>query len=173
MHHILSKDERKTNEYSGPRKRLISPPEESHDAKKSMKSNALTKMTHSLNVTRPVKVAQSRIQNKGTEMFTRDNRTSLGNGIVKKKKVFTLITEQRPADAKACEKLHNHLGEIAHVVAAHVQKYNLTTATHAALKTADEGRKDFNKKVAVRTVMNSSTGDQNNGTSERVEGTVI
>lgn len=88
-------------------------------------------------------------------------------------RIFTLITEQRPADAKACEKLRSHLDEIAHAGAGHVHKYNLTTATHAVLKTAEEGRMDFNKKVAVRTVMNSSTGDQDNGTSERVEGTVI
>lgn len=178
-HHILTKDERKTKrDFSGPRKRLISPPQKSHDAKRSMNSNPLT--THSLNVHRPVKATQSDAHNKGSEMFSCDYRireTSQSNGTVKNKtdSNFTVIAEQKPTDAKACEMLSTHQCVSVQAAAAHVQKYSLPTTPPAVLTTAEEGGMESNEEEAVRIALNSFKGDQDDGTLNpgSAEGIVI
>lgn len=165
-HRILTNDERKTKrDFSGPRKRLISPPHESHNAKRSMNSNTLT--AHSLNVARPV-------------MLSRDYRireTSLKNGTVKNKTSsnFTLITEQKPAGAKGYDKLNTHLDVNVQAAAAVVQKCSLPTATPAMATTAEEGGAECSSEEAGRRAFNSSKGDQDNGTLNpgRAEGIVI
>lgn len=167
-HHILTKDERKTKrDFSGPRKRLISPPQESHDAKRSMNSNPLT--THSLSVHRPVKATQSDARNKGSEMFSRDSRireSSLRTGTVKNKtgSNFTMITEQKPTDAKACETLSTHQHVSVQAAAAHAQTYSLPTTPPAVLTTAEDGGMESNEEEAVRAASNSFKGDQDDGT---------
>lgn len=177
MCQILSKDEGKTiRDFSCTRKRLISPLQESHSAKKSMNSNGLTQTAHNLNITRPFNAMQSDVHNKGNEMFLSAKRIremSVRNGTMKKKTGY--IFTQKPADSKACEKLNPHPHLNSHAGAGHVQKCNLTTATYALLKTAERGGMDCNKKVAVRTEINSSKGDRDNGTSnpEGVRGIVI
>lgn len=110
-------------------------------------------------------------------MFSRDYRikeTSLGNGTVKNKTGcnFTLITEQKPSHAKTCEKLNTHLHVNVQAAAADVQKYSLPTATRAVPTTAEEGGTESSQKEAVRIPLNSSKGDQDDGTSNpgRVEG---
>lgn len=178
-HHILTKDERKTKrDISGPRKRLISPPQESHDAKRSMNSNPLT--THSLNVHRPVKATQSDAHNKGSEMFSHNSRireTSLRNGTVKNESgsKFTMITEQKPTDAQACETLSTHQRVSVQAAAAHVQKYSLPTTPAAVLTTAEEGGMESSEEEAVRVALNSFQGDQDDGTLNpgSAEGIVI
>lgn len=174
IHQILSKDEGKTlSDFSCTRKRLISPPQESHSAKKSMNSNGLTQTAHSLNITRSFNAVQSDVHNKGNEMFISDKRIremSVRNGTMEKKTGY--IFTQNPTDSKACEKLNPHPHDNSHAGAGHVQKCNLTTAL---LKTAEKGGMDRIKKDAVRTEMNSSKRDRENGTSnpEGVRGIVI
>ncbi|XP_011607896.1 DNA replication ATP-dependent helicase/nuclease DNA2 [Takifugu rubripes] len=167
IHQILSKDEGKTiSHFSCTRKRLISPPQESYSAKKSMNSNGLTQTAHSLNIARPFNAMQSDVHNKGNEMFIsakRISETSIRNGTMENKTGY--IFTQKTADSKACEKLNPHLHVNLHTGAGHMQKCNLTTATYALLKTAEKGGMDCNKKDAVRTEINSSKGDRDNGTS--------
>lgn len=173
MRQILSKEEGKViTNFSCTRKRLISPPQVSHSAKKSMNSNGLRQNTHSLNITRPFKAMQSDVHNKGNEMFIsakRKGETSVRNGTMENKTGY--IFTQKPADSKACEKLNPHVNLQAG--AGHVQKCNLTTATYALLKTAEKGGMDCNKKDAVTTEMNSSKGDNGTLNPEGVEGIVI
>lgn len=177
--HILTKDDRKTKrDFSGPRKRLISPPQESHNAKRSMNSKTLA--AHSLKVASPVKAAQSDVLNKGSEMFSRDYSTReavLRNSTVKNKtgSKFNLMTEQKAAGAKACDKPTTHLDVSVHAAAALVQKYSLPAATPALATTAEEEGTGCSRKEAVGRAVHSSKGDMDSGTLDpgRVEGIVI
>lgn len=113
-------------------------------------------------------------------MFSRDYRigeTSRRNGTVKNKtgSNFTLITKQKPTDAKACEKLNTRLHVNVQAAAAHVQKYSLPTATRAVPTTAEDGGMESNEKEDVRIALNLSKGDQDDGTlnAGRVEGIAV
>lgn len=177
MRQILSIDEGKTiSNFSCTRKRLISPPQESHCTKKSMNSNGLTQTVHSLNITRPFKVMQSDVHNKANEMFISAKRireTSVRNGTMENKTGY--IFTQNPGHSKACEKLNPHPHVNTHAGAGHELKSNLTTATYALLKTEEKGGMDCNKKDTMRTEINSSKGEGDNGTSnpEGARGIVI
>lgn len=104
-------------------------------------------------------------------MFSRDYRireTSLKNGTTKNKSGsnFTLITEQKPTDAKACETLNTHQHVNVQAAAAHVHKCSLPTATRAGTES--------NKEEAGRIAVNSSKGDHDGTLNPgRADGIVI
>lgn len=167
--HILTKGEKKTSDYCGPRKRLISPPQVSHAAKRPTYPNAVTQTAHGLSLTRS---AQSHVHNKEAETFIGGDgvrQTSPRNGAVKNKagSGFTLITERRPDGAKACETLNVPLRPNARAADAPLQKHDLTTA---AVPRTIEGGGATCEMDAVRT---APEGDQRNGTNaESVAGIV-
>lgn len=132
-----------------------------------MDSNPLA--AHSLNVRRPVKASHSDTP--------RIRETSLRNGTVKNKtgSNYTMITEQKPPDANACERLNPHPHVNGQAAAAHLQKYGLPTTPREALTTAEEEGMESKEKEAVRIALKSSKGDQDDGTlnPESAEGIVI
>lgn len=169
----VSREKSTKRDFSGPRKRLISPPQDSRNAKRSTSLNTLP--ASGLNVPRCVKVAQSDVRNKGFERFGGDSRireTSPRNGSVKIKtgSHFTLITEQKPTDASACGELKTRLRVNAQAAAARVQKCSPATATRA-----EEREAESEEKEDVGIGLNALKGDQDEGPLNpgRAEGTVI
>lgn len=77
---------------------------------------------------------------------------------------FTMITEQKPTDAKACEPLSTHQCVSVQAAAAHAQTYSLPTTPPAVLTTAEDGGMESNEEEAVRAASNSFKGDQDDGT---------
>lgn len=152
----VSRQTSRKRDFSGPRKRLISPPQESHNAKRSMKPDTLT--APSLNVPRPVKAAGSDVRHKGSERSSRDSgirETALRNGTVEVKtgSPSSLITEPKATDADACGERNTACVQAA---AAHVQKHSPATATRAAVTSGE--------KEDVGIEINSSKGGRDEGT---------
>lgn len=167
-------------------KRLISPPQESNNAKKPRTINSPAKRTLlsptsvKLKVTRPMigPLKTSHFSRKepeghsrGTEVVSNDNRNKmLSLKSVWKRDMkegakngndsgFTVITEQKATEAKASGNPHTHSGN---TLTAHTHKpvaQTITPATHTS------GEMDLNKRGATGTAMTSSNGDEDNATS--------
>ncbi|XP_036952472.1 DNA replication ATP-dependent helicase/nuclease DNA2 [Acanthopagrus latus] len=167
-------------------KRLISPPQESNNAKKPRTINSPAKRTLlsptsvNLKVTRPMigPLKTSHFSRKepeghsrGTEVVSNDNRNKmLSLKSVWKRDMkegakngndsgFTVITEQKATEAKASGNPHTHSGNTLTVHTHKPVAQTITPATHTS------GEMDLNKRGATGTAMTSSNGDEDNATS--------
>ncbi|XP_073321000.1 DNA replication ATP-dependent helicase/nuclease DNA2 [Pagrus major] len=173
---------------SGSIKRLISPPQESHNAKKPRTINsparriALSPTSVNLKVTRPMigplktphfSSDQPEGHSRGTEVVSNDNKnktTSLKS--VWKRDTeerdknerdsgFTVITEQKANEVKASGNPHTRPDNTL-TLTAHMHKPVAQTTTPAMQTSAEM---DLNERRATRTTVTSSNGDGDNVTS--------
>ncbi|XP_041793054.1 DNA replication ATP-dependent helicase/nuclease DNA2 isoform X2 [Chelmon rostratus] len=186
---IMTKDGGKTKREegcSGAIKRLISPPQESHNAKKPRAANPSAQRTvlsptgGNLKVTRPVigpektprfSSDRSDGHSRGDKMVFNDNKnlimslTSVWKTDMeesdnnKKDSGFTVITEQRATEVKAKGNPRPRLDEDTHTLTAHMLKSSAQAITPAAQRSAEEGEIELNKKGAARTATASSNED--------------
>lgn len=167
-------------EFSGSIKRLISPPQESQDAKRSRTGIILAQTAGNLSITRPVMTPQSEGHGIGDEVSGHDEttkETSLKSLWKRNVEVnvrnrmdsgFTLITEQKSTDTKA-ENLITRLD-------VEVHQPSVQTTAHTAQDTTQERETDYNKRGITRTAVTSPNGDGDTVTSsdqEHVGGIVL
>lgn len=160
-------------EFSGSIKRLISPPQESQDAKRSRTAIILAQTAGNLNITGPVMTPQSEGHGIGDEVSGHDEttkETSLKSVWKRNVEVnvrntmdsgFTLITEQKSTDTKA-ENLITRLD-------VEVHQPSVQTTAHTAQDTTQERETDFNKRGITRTAVTSPNGDGDTVTSSDQE----
>ncbi|XP_070820257.1 DNA replication ATP-dependent helicase/nuclease DNA2 [Chaetodon trifascialis] len=198
---VMTKDGGKTQREegcSGALKRLLSPPPESHNAKKPKTANPPAQRTvlspkgSNMKVIRPVIGPEETFHSSsdwsdshsgGNETVFNDKKnkilslTSVWKRDVKegdenrKDCGFTVITEQKAAGAKASGNPHPHLGEDTRTLTAHMDKPSAQTITPAAQRSAKEGGIDLNKKGAARAATVSSKGDETSSDQQQAGGT--
>lgn len=174
-------------------KRLISPPQESLNAKRSRTANPMAQTDCNLKVMRPVKTPnfsrdQSEGPSRGTEVVINDNRNKMTSSesvwkskmeVKSKNEIhsgFTLITEQKATEAEASENPNTHLDIDTHTLTVHKHIPSTKTIAYAMQRSAKDAEIDINKKGATSTAITSSRGDQDNGKSsdeERAGGMLI
>ncbi|XP_054475788.1 DNA replication ATP-dependent helicase/nuclease DNA2 [Anoplopoma fimbria] len=161
-------------------KRIISPPQESHNAKRPRNVNiqaqrsALSTTGSNLNVSLKTPhfscdqsegpSERSEGHSRGTEVVFNDNKNSLGeqrkhqNEIneYEKDSGFTVITGQKATEVKD-----------THGLTAHIHKLSAQTIIPAPQRSAKGGDIDFNKAAATVTAMTSSNEDRDNVTSDQ------
>ncbi|XP_076582041.1 DNA replication ATP-dependent helicase/nuclease DNA2 [Chaetodon auriga] len=197
---VMTKDGGKTKREEGCSsaiKRLLSPPPESHNAKKPKTANPPVQRTvlsprgSNMKVTRPVIGPEKTLHSSndwsdahsgGSEMIFNDNknkimsltsvwRRDVKEGVENRKDCgFTVITEQKAAGAKASGNPQPRLDEDAHTLTAHMDKPRAQTITPAAQRSAKEGETDLNKKGATRAAITSSKGDNETSSDQRQAG---
>ncbi|TKS69991.1 ATP-dependent helicase/nuclease DNA2 DNA replication [Collichthys lucidus] len=193
---VMTGDGRRTKREEGCSvsiKRLISPPQESHNVKRQKTVNPLAHRTvlsptgGNLNVTKPVKIPdfssdQSKDHSRGTGVVFNENKhkseTDFSGDQEKhqeeKDSAFTVITEQKAAEAKASGNSHTHLDEDTHTLTAHVHNPNAQAVTPAMQRSKKDGEIELNVKGETRTTMTPPNGDGGSVTSsdqERAGGT--
>ncbi|XP_010730652.3 DNA replication ATP-dependent helicase/nuclease DNA2 isoform X3 [Larimichthys crocea] len=184
---VMTGDGRRTKREEGCSvsiKRLISPPQESHNVKRQKTVNPLVQRTvlsptgGNLNVTKPVKIPdfssdQSKDHSRGTGVVFNENKhkseTDFSGDQEKhqeeKDSAFTVITEQKAAEAKASGNSHTHLDEDTHTLTAHVHKPNAQNVTPAMQRSEKDGEIELNVKGEMRTTMTPPNGDRGSVTS--------
>lgn len=195
---VMTGDGRRTKREEGCSvsiKRLISPPQESHNVKRQKTVNPLVQRTvliptgGNLNVTKPVKIPdfssdQSKDHSRGTGVVFNENKhkseTDFSGDQEKhqeeKDSAFTVITEQKAAEAKASGNSHTHLDEDTHTLTAHVHKPNAQNVTPAMQRSEKDGEIELNVKGEMRTTMTPPNGDRGSVTSsdqDRAGGTML
>ncbi|TKS69946.1 ATP-dependent helicase/nuclease DNA2 DNA replication [Collichthys lucidus] len=193
---VMTGDGRRTKREEGCSvsiKRLISPPQESHNVKRQKTVNPLAQRTvlsptgGNLNVTKPVKIPdfssdQSKDHSRGIGVVFNENKhkseTDFSGDQKKhqeeKDSAFTVITEQKAAEAKASGNSHTHLDEDTHTLTAHVHNPNAQAVTPAMQRGEKDGEIELNVKGETRTTMTPPNGDRGSVTSsdqERAGGT--
>ncbi|XP_037603168.1 DNA replication ATP-dependent helicase/nuclease DNA2 [Sebastes umbrosus] len=197
---VMTKDggtTKREDGWCGSVKRLISPPQESQNAKRTRNANpqaqrtALSPAGNNLKVTRPVigllktphvSSDQSEGHSRSTEVVFNDNKNSFVEQRKHQKERdeneresgFTVITEPKTTEATASGNPHTRLEEDTHILTAHMHKPCAQTITSAMQRSTKEGEIDLNKAGTTTTAMRSSKGDRENLTSsdqERAEGT--
>ncbi|XP_078107030.1 DNA replication ATP-dependent helicase/nuclease DNA2-like [Sander vitreus] len=173
---------------SGSVKRLISPPQESHKAKRPRNANppaqrtALSPTGSNLKVTRPLigplktphfssdQSEKSEGHTRGTEVVFNENncfgeqRRHMRDE-EEEDSGFTVITEQKATGDKANGNPHTCLDKDTHTLTAHMHKPSVQAITPTTQSSAKEGEIDLFKLGATSTAMTSSNGDGDNVTS--------
>ncbi|KAF0043314.1 hypothetical protein F2P81_004651 [Scophthalmus maximus] len=160
-------------------KRLFSPPEESHDAKRAR--TVVTPTGSDQKVTRSViglekeprfsldqsegQPERSKGHSRGAEMVFNDSRNttaslrSEGHRIhwdkVEKDSEFTVITEQKVGEVKINRNLHIRLDQDSHKLTSNVHK-----PSAQMISPAPQGEADLNQTEATRTAMTRSNRDK-------------
>ncbi|XP_028459168.1 DNA replication ATP-dependent helicase/nuclease DNA2 isoform X2 [Perca flavescens] len=173
---------------SGSVKRLISPPQESHEAKRPRNANPPAQRTvlsptgSNLKVTRPLigllktpyfssdQSERSEGHTRGTEVVFNENKNSFVEQRRRRDEEeedsgFTVITEQKATGVKANGNPHTCLDKDTHTLTAHMHKPSFQAITPTTQRSAKEGEIDLIKLGATRTTMTSSNGDGDNVTS--------
>ncbi|XP_068587225.1 DNA replication ATP-dependent helicase/nuclease DNA2 isoform X1 [Cebidichthys violaceus] len=177
---VMTEEGRKTKweeGCSGSVKRVISPPQESHNAKRPRNVNmqaqraVLSPTGSNVKATRPLigtlktphfSRNQSQGHSRSTEVVFNGNRNSFGEqrkhqnkrNEYEKVSGFTVITEQKVTEVKDTR-----------TVIAYMHKPTAQTITPAMKRSAKGGEIDLNKEGATATAMTSSNEDRDNGTS--------
>ncbi|XP_040891636.1 DNA replication ATP-dependent helicase/nuclease DNA2 [Toxotes jaculatrix] len=184
---------------SGSTKRLFSPPQESHNAKRAR--TVISPTGSNLKVTRSVtdhgKTAcfssnQLEGHSRGTEVevvFNYKRSTTMPLKSVschslgthrkhqedsdegEKGSSFTVITEQKAAEGKTSVNPHTRLDKDTRTLTAHVHKPAAQMITPAPQKSAQEVEVDTNEKEAIRTARTLPNGDRENVPSSNQEQT--
>lgn len=174
---IMTKDGEKTKrelDYSGSIKRLISSPQESHNAKRSRTANPPSVTGSSPKVTRPVESFHlSNIQSEGCKRGIEvvgnndENKMSVGKrdvGMKSKMEMdsgFTLIAEQKAPEAKARQSPDAAPHDSTRTTNGHIHK----PSTNGAQRGAREDETGIHKTEATRKAVTSANGGQDDRTA--------
>nr|XP_046240389.1 DNA replication ATP-dependent helicase/nuclease DNA2 isoform X2 [Scatophagus argus] len=201
LRRVITEDGGKTRRergWAGSLKRLISPPQESCNAKRprtaisTVQRAVLSPMGSSLKVSRPVigplktthfSSDRSDGHSKDTEVAFKDNKnkTMLLKSIWerdmeekdKNEKIseFTVITAQKATEASASGNSYIPPDKDTHIPTADTHKSREQTTTPAVQISSKEGETDLEKKGATKTAVTSSNGDEDNVASSEQEQT--
>lgn len=174
---IMTKDGEKTKrelEYSGSIKRLLSPPQESHNAKRSRTAHPPALTGSSPKVTRPVESFhlsnnQSEGCKRGTEVVGNNDENKMSvwkRDVGMKSKMemdsgFTLIAEQKVLEAKARQSPDAALHLNTCTANGHIHK----PSTNGVQRGAREDETGINKTEATRKAVTSANGGQDDRTA--------
>lgn len=176
-------------------KRLFSPTEESHNAKRPRTGISPTGSNLKVTMTEKTPLFSSdqlegqserpEGHSKGTEVVFNDSRNttksvscrSLGGHRKRqeerdedeKDSGFTVITEQKAAEVKTNGNPHTLLNKDTHTLTAHVHKPSAQTIAPEVQRSAKEGKGDLNKEEATRTAITSQKGDKDEVPSSHQE----
>lgn len=174
---IMSEDGEKTKrelEYCGSVKRLLSPPQESHNAKRSRTAKPPAITGSSPKVTRPVESfdlsdSQSEGCKRGTQAVCKNDENKMSvwkrdGGMKSKMEMdsgFTLIAEQKAPEAKA----HQGPDAALHLNTRTTNGHIHTPSTNGVQRGAREDEPGINKTEATRKAVTSANGGQDDRTA--------
>ncbi|GLD58312.1 DNA replication ATP-dependent helicase/nuclease DNA2 [Lates japonicus] len=176
-------------------KRLFSPTEESHNAKRPRTGISPTGSNLKVTMTEKTPLFSSEQlegqserrdgHSRGTEVVFNDSRNTTKSvscrslrGHRKRQEErdederdsgFTVITEQKAAEVKTNGNPHTLFNKDTHTLTAHVHKSSAQTIAPEVQRSAKEGQGDLNKEEATRTAMTSPNGDKDEVPSSHQE----